>query len=72
MPYEYKLLKNKTFKSESIFRLKHYHGISPENNHPDVVFVSCLGEFDRIVDDQIHERVESAQNSFNCTPSIDF
>ena len=71
MPYEYELLKNKTFKSESIFRLKHYHGISPENNHPDVIFVSCLGKFGGFVQNEIHEWVKATQNAFYRPASID-
>ena len=61
----------KTFKSESIFRLKHYHGISPENNHPDVIFVSCLGKFGGFVQNEIHEWVKATQNAFYRPASID-
>ena len=56
--------------SESIFGLKHYNGISTENNHPDIIFVSSLGKFCGFIQNEIHERVKTTKNAFYRPASI--
>ena len=44
--------------------LQHDHRVTPYHHHADPVLVSLLGELDRIIQDQIHERVKTTQGTF--------
>ena len=60
------------FLSQTILSFEHYHRISPQYHHANVIFVASFGKLNGIVDDQVHEGIKSSQDSFNCPTAVDF
>ena len=57
--------------SDPILRFEHDDRVSSDDDHPDLLRLSGLGELGRVVENDVHERIEAAQDPFNSPTSVD-
>ena len=62
--------KNRT-RSNPVFGFEQDDGVASDDDHPDDGSLSALGELDRLVQHQVHERVEASEDALNGPAAVD-
>jgi hypothetical protein len=57
--------------SDPILSFEHDDRVSANDDHPDLLLLSGLGELDGVVQDDVHERVEAAKETLNSASAVD-
>ena len=62
--------KNRT-RSNPVFGFEQDDGVASDDDHPNDGSLSALGELDRLVQHQVHERVEASEDALNGPATVD-
>ena len=56
---------------DPILRLEHDHRVTANDDHPDLLLLAGLAELGRLVQHEIHEGVEAAEDPFHSPATVD-